>query len=587
MTARTAAASRTLATAPLETSSRSLGERRAHGRAPRWRLPSWLAVLVVYLALSLLTIGRFAVGHPQTVCACVGTEDPALFMWALSWWPHALLHGLNPFVTRYVWSPVGVNTAQATLIPTAALALVPLTALFGPVFSYNLLAIASPVLSALTAYLLCKRLVRHQLAAVIGGYLFGFSSYEFAQLTGHPNLTLTFLIPVMVHVALKRFDNEISPRRYVAVMAILLLLQTGLSTELLAECVGLGAVLLASARLLVPAAQRRQVGGLAAQTVAAGLIALAVGSPFFYYALINGGFPKGIAPYADIYAQDLLNTVFPTAITWVGGHAFLPLSATYVGGGVTGEDGYLGIPLVIGFLAWALGPDRRRTQTRLVLIAATVSFVAALGAHLHIAGEQTVTLPFEWVEHLPIFNDLLPSRIIIFTSLATAVGFAAWLARPSGRWAGRWIVAVIALVMLFPAITAPLYGVKPHNPSFFSTGLFKKYLRPGEVDLILPFGHNDVSTLWQAETHFYFYMPEGYLSQEIPAAFAANPTVISLWLNEVPPVSMLGSFIRQHLVRHVLVDASLAGPWPAVLSQLGLHGSEAGEMLVYTVPAET
>jgi hypothetical protein len=33
-------------------------------------------------------------------------------MWALSWWPHAISHGINPFVTHYLWSPTGVNVAQ-------------------------------------------------------------------------------------------------------------------------------------------------------------------------------------------------------------------------------------------------------------------------------------------------------------------------------------------------------------------------------------------------------------------------------------------------------------------------------------------
>ncbi len=75
---------------------------RGLGRVPP---PVWVGAF--YLLVSVLTIGRFAVAHPRTICACVGTQDPAAYMWALSWWPHAIAHGLNPFVTHYLWPQPG------------------------------------------------------------------------------------------------------------------------------------------------------------------------------------------------------------------------------------------------------------------------------------------------------------------------------------------------------------------------------------------------------------------------------------------------------------------------------------------------
>lgn len=548
------------------------------------RVPSWVWVLIFYTAMALVTIGRHVITHPRTVSASVGIGDPSLFMWGLAWWPYAITHGVNPFVSHFLWTPVGVNTAQATLLPTAAIILAPLTELFGPVFSYNVLAILSPTLSALTAYLLCRRLVHRELPAVTGGYLFGFSSYEFAQLMGHLNLTLTFLIPVMVLVALRRVNREISRRAYVIAMALVLVLQAGLSTELLAESAGFAAVILVCARFLAPLPQRARISGLILETIGAGMLALVVASPFFYYALFNGEFPKGVTAYSDVYAQDLLNPFFPTIATWFGHQDFQSLSATYVGGGPVGDDGYLSIPLVIAFLVWALGSERRRALTRLVLIAATLSFVVALGAHLHIAGTQTATLPFDWVQHLPIFNDLLPSRIALFTSLAVAIGVAAWLARPTGRALGRWAVVLAGIVMLFPNITPASYGVPPHNPRFFSAALYRHYLGPGETVLVLPFGVNDVSTLWQAEAGFSFYMPEGYISQVIPSPFDKQPIIAQLEQNVPPAPAELASFMREHFVSHVIVDPVVAGPWPSVLAQLGLHPQSVGGVLLYTAP---
>ncbi len=149
------------------------------------RMPTWIPVLAFYGAFAVLTIGRYAIFHPTTVCACLGNEDPATYMWSMVWWPHAIGHGLNPFVTHYLWSPTGVDLAKGATIPTAAILMTPVTALFGPIFSYNVVSVASPALSAFTAYLLCRRLVGRELPAVAGGFLFGFSSYEAAQLLGH------------------------------------------------------------------------------------------------------------------------------------------------------------------------------------------------------------------------------------------------------------------------------------------------------------------------------------------------------------------------------------------------------------------
>lgn len=547
-------------------------------------MPVRARVFLLYTVIALLTIGRFAIAHPASVCACVGTADPAAYMWALSWWPHAIAHGLNPFVTHYLWSPTGVNVAQGAMIPTAAIVMAPITALAGPIVSYNVLSIACPVLAAMTAYLLCYRLTRRQLPSVAGGYLFGFSMYEFAQLQGHLNLTLIFLIPVIVHVALRRVEREISRRSYVLATALLLVLQTGLSTELLADCVGLGAVLLLAARLLSSADTRARVDALILETLGAGLLAIVVASPFLYYAMFGGGVPKGAPNLSDFYGLDLLNLFFPTYTTWLAHSDFRSLGLTYNGGNLAEADGYLGIPLVICFLAWCLRGPRGQLLRRLVIIAAAASLLAALGSHLHIAGQQTVSLPFNWVRSLPVFNNLVPSRIVVFTVLAVSVGIAAWLAK-SGRGAlWRWLAVGLGALVIFPNLIRPLYGVPPHNPRFFSTSLYRRYLARGDTVLALPFGAQDVSMLWQAETGFYFYMPEGYVSGTVPSPFNTQLTVGALITNTLPPAAALGVYIREHDVTDVVVDPALAGQWPLLMAQLGLHGRSIGGVLLYPIP---
>jgi hypothetical protein len=548
------------------------------------RIPTWLRALVFFVVLAVLTIGRYAVVHPRTVCACGGGADPALFMWGLSWWPHALAHGMNPFVTHYQWSPTGVNLAQATMIPTAAIVMAPFTMLFGPLFSFNAVAIASPALTAFTAYLLCRYIVKRELPAVLGGFLFGFSSFEFAQLLGHLHLVTIFLIPVFVHITLRRVDRKISRRTYMLSMALLLVLQMGLSTELLAECVMLGGVLLIAARFLAAQPQRSRMNGLIVETVLAGLVAIVVSSPFLYYAFISGGAPPGNPLLADVFPLDLTNLFSPTVTTWLGHNDFHAVSSVYDGGDASEANGYLGIALLIGFATWFFTGGKHSVLGKLLAIAIAVSVVMAFGTRLHIAGYQTVTMPWNLVKNLPIFDYIIPSRIVLYAALAISIGLAAWLARTDRNALGRWLLVLLGALMIFPNINSSLYGAKLLNPSFFSTPLYRKYLTRNETVLILPFSYHDVSTLWQAESGFYFYMPEGYVAGTIPPAFQTQPGAVELFTNVAPSPANLLAFIHEHHVSHVVVDPTMVGPWPGLLAQLGLHGRSAGGVLLYSVP---
>lgn len=502
----------------------------------------------------------------------------------MSWWPHAILHGLNPFVTHYLWSPTGVNLATVAVIPSAALVMTPMTMLFGPVFSYNMLAVASPALSAFTAYLLCRRVCGRDLPALMGGFLFGFSSYEFAQLLGHMNLTLTFLLPVLVHLSLRRAAGELSRVKYVCAAALALLVQMGLSTELLAEAVALGLVLLICARVLAPHRERPALNRLIVETLVAGLLAAVVGSAFLYYALFANGLPPGNSLFSDYYALDLTNLVFPTYTTWLGHAEFQPLWSTYAKGDVSEANGYVGIVLIVAFLTWFFGEGRRTLAGRLSIITAALATLLALGSHLHVAGIETIALPFDWLKTLPVFDSVIPGRLMVFVTLAVALGLSVWLAAPRPGALLRWLAVVLGALMTFPNIGATEYGVPIVNPAFFRTKLYTHYLSRNETVLALPFGHNDVSTLWQAETGFYFYMPEGYVSSEIPAAFEREPGVIELFNNEAPSPLALSAFIHAHRVSDVVVDPKLPGSWPALLATIGLHGHEIAGVILYHVP---
>ena len=81
-------------------------------RLPRLNVPFASAVvLVAYAVLSVLLFGIRVLAHPGRSYVGGLTTDPQVFIWSSAWWPHAVLHGINPLVTREIWAPNGVNLA--------------------------------------------------------------------------------------------------------------------------------------------------------------------------------------------------------------------------------------------------------------------------------------------------------------------------------------------------------------------------------------------------------------------------------------------------------------------------------------------
>ena len=84
-------------------------------------------------------------------CATAGAASSARtaptrrrFVWSLAWWPHAIEHGLHPLLIDLVYAPDGWNLAWTSAIPGPALLAWPLTAAFGPIPAYDVLALAAP-----------------------------------------------------------------------------------------------------------------------------------------------------------------------------------------------------------------------------------------------------------------------------------------------------------------------------------------------------------------------------------------------------------------------------------------------------------
>ncbi len=269
-----------------------------------------ITAFVVYASIAIGLFGVHVLPDLTRTCVCSpGGTDPSIFMWSLAWWPHALLHGLNPFFTHAVFAPDRVDIGGSTTVPGAALALAPVTLLFGPVLSYNLLMLTSPILAAFFAFLLCRYITRSFAASLVGGYLFGFSAYMSANLLGHLHLVLIFPIPAAVHLTLRLLDERIRERQFIVLMALTLVALLSFSTELALTFVLLGGVALVVAFVLAPAARTRLIAALK-PIVLAGAVAAVVASPIIYYQL-KGNVTAGTQGLGDLYVGDALGFSSP------------------------------------------------------------------------------------------------------------------------------------------------------------------------------------------------------------------------------------------------------------------------------------
>lgn len=514
------------------------------------------AVPAGYAAISFLYFGARVAEHPGRLIIGSG-GDPQIFVWSVAWWPHAILHGENPFVTHAIWAPDGLNLAWTTSIPGVAVLVSPVTLLFGPVVAYNVAAVLLPALAAWTAFLLCHHLTRALWPSLVGGYLFGFSSYMLGQELGHVHMTAVFVVPLVALVVLRFVEGDLGARGLVARLGLLLALQISFSTELFFTLTLSLAVAFGLAWLVAPLVRAR-LRALVRPVLAAYALAAAITSPLLAYAL--GGFETGTLNAPKRFSADLLNFVVPTRLIAIGGGTASSLVERFPG--FDSERGaYVGFPallIVCGFL-WS---ERRKPGGRFLGLALVGSAAAALGTALWVGGHRLVALPWSLVSRLPLFDNVLPVRLTLFTSLTAAVIVAMWSADRTRRWWLRALVSAAAVLALVPTLRQADWLSHPERPEFFAhRNLVRACLPPNENVLIYPYGNRGASMLWQAENDFYFRMAEGYLRPDTPESFAHVPAVDKILNgNEDPTVGEILALARAKHVDRILSVEVYAHP---------------------------
>jgi len=566
-------------------------ERHRGPAAARPWLEAILALLL-FVAASVLLFGipvlgdightYVGLGRPELG---TGHTDPSVFMWSLVWWPHALSHGMDPFVTHLVWAPAAVHLAWTTTIPGAALLLWPITSLLGPVGAFNVLMLLAPALAAWTAFLLCRYVTGAFWASLVGGYLFGFSSYELAQMTAHLNLALIFPVPLAVLLVLLRASERLKPVPFVLLMVLTLALQFSFSIETALTMTLFGGLAGLLAFALAPQT-RRAVVKTAGWTALSYVSATVLLIPFVLaLASSSGRVPDD---WQSKYVTDAVNLVVPTRTALLAPPGATGIADRFVAG-LSEEGGYLG-PLVLVVLLFA-ARTWRTVAGKLLLSLLGLIVLASLGPALRLAGTTTIPLPWALTAHVPFVRMALPARFMLHAWLVLGVLTTVWLAtsssRPWARW-GKWALAGLCVAALLPNLALPLWHANTDTPAFFATDLHRRYLEPGRNTLVVPFASNGFSMLWQAEAAMSFPMTGGYIACRVPPEYQRWAIVHSFITNRRIPgfTIQLQAFLGHFDVAAVVVDPRAPGPWRLVFGTLPVKPAAVGGVLVYRLPEE-
>ncbi len=512
----------------LAASSKSDLAKNAHAHYAMW------ALCIFYLLLSYLLFA-YSIGFNLTT-RYIGklSHDQIQYIWTLYWWPYAISKHINPIFSTYIWHPYGTDLSFAPAsVPGASLIALPITLIFGPVVSFNILIIIGNALSAFLTFLIIKYLTQSFMAGVIAGLLFGFSTYQFVQVI-HLHTELTFLIPLIGYLFLLFWEKKIQSVAFILLVGSCLTLQFLFAIEIFVTLTLFIGISLIIFTLVYHEHFKKLIHFLMNLSGAYALCAILL-LPFIYTAFKNGIPTKPFNP-AVFFSIDPLNFIIPTTATYIGANAFAQISSTF--GSIFETSAYLGIPAIAIIIHYVVKYWHEKMP--IFLFFTLLCFmILSLGPKLHIAGHSSLPLPEFFINKLPVINQLLPGRLTVYVFFLASLLIGLWAGKNlTGLWTGRkdltlyfkYILIILTLIFIFPNISRGTAYTDTNIPYFFTSGIYKEYIHRGDNVLYIPYASDGDSMLYQEYTNMYFNLAEGYVTTWVltPKIFLQNPITTKL-----------------------------------------------------------
>lgn len=512
-------------------------------RRSRSGIPASVGYVLSYCVLAVVAYGTVSPLSASRIMNC-GCHDAAQEAWFLAWPRFALTHLHNPFYSNWIAYPHGVNLATNASMQLLGVLSAPIVALAGPVSAYNFVLRLAFAASATSAFFVLRRWTPWEPAAYIGGLIYGFSPYMVGEGLGHAFLMFTPIPPLMFLAAVELFVTQRRPAWQAgAVVGALAVLQYYIASEILATTVVLAAVATCFVGLARPALVRGRIRHALTGLAYAGAVFLVIAGPAIWYSFEGAqhivGPPHSVASLAPYHA-DLLSAIVPSHSERIAPFGLAAVGDRLTGYDITETGAYLGIPLLILLVVFAVR-YRRDPRIRLASAMAVVSYVLSMGAYLDIDGSQThIPLPFLVLQHLPLIDDAVAGRFSLYTNFfvaaLVAIGLGllrterarepgrrrGWLATALGKasWRGSRSVAclALALVCLLPLLPSFPYPEAPTGVPRFFTSASVNQIPADSVMLAYPYPYtpNDQAMLWSGVAGLRFKIIGGQVA--IPGA---------------------------------------------------------------------
>ena len=442
------------------------------GQAGRRAWPRWVPETIV---LAALLAGGVAVTWPRVTYLAGKLPldgDQVQYVWNFWWVARQVTHLGNPWFTSYMAAPVGVRLGYDTLMPLAGVVMTPVTLLFGPAASYNLVAILCPGLAAYAMYRAARLWLPSRTGAIAAGAFYGYSSMLTSQVWLHIHTALGCVFLPLALEATTRLRRRPGTAR--GVVAGLVVGASVLIDQELALLTVIVAVL-----ALVPWLVRRFDRTALWACAVAAVCAVVVASPQLYAMVRAGGkggpstTPAGFGQYTA-GVPGLFSPSPHLASYGMTGLARIysaHMSALTAASHAHEEAATFGVVLTLTALAGLVVGWRRRGTGQLALLWLGGA-VLALGPALYVAGHKYVPLaagwhgkrvsllmPYSWLIRMPVLSSFREADRLALLGLVGAALLAGaavdWL-----RWHAWPFITVVAMLAALEAGWSGIAGDK-------------------------------------------------------------------------------------------------------------------------------
>jgi hypothetical protein len=534
-------------------------QRPSSARRRLWRpkASQRLAIILgLYLAGAFFVTSTLWV-HPTGLLQDGDPEDVDQATWFLRYTATAIEHFRLPaLITTTMNAPHNVNLMWNTSLLLPGIVVTPVTALFGAQAALTTLLVIGFAGSAASMYYVLRRWHASQLAAALGGALYGFSPALVDSGIGHYSLVLAILPPLIIDRVLRLVTGRGSAVVNGIWIGLMVAAQLFVSEEALVDAIIATVILLVTLALCRPRKVLAHVRPLLTGLGTAAVVALALSARSLWVQFHGVSAHAGATVVINYQSHETNLGTLPYAFINPSSLVLLHTSTTgnianYYPQPLPEYLAYLGVPLIIVLLA-AIVYFWKNLPIRVAGLTCIVLEWLSMGAKPMRPGIFTlpsVLLPWGALQHLPLLGAMVPDRLCILADAAAAVvlAFSLDLARsgkvaPFSGWRHGSLIATGAAAIALLPVVPTTYGVTATEqlPAGY-TATFKALHLPSAARVLMapfPYGGTSQVMRWQADTGYPATMIGGdFISPDKPGplgrAGRAGMTPTSYYMDQL------------------------------------------------------